>query len=613
MSKLSDPKREDDFPSIAAAPDGTVWAVWASYSGLYDEIRGRTFRNGGWSTSFPVPGVTGDVWMPQVAVDASGKAWFVWSQQVDYPSRDPEKVNWDLFAVSYDGSRWSKPERLTTDPGPDINHRLKRDSRGRLWLVWQGFRNGQSDIFLKTLDGGKWSETRTVTAELANEWYPDIAVDSKGKAWIAWDTYRNDSYDLLLRSFEGGSFGPVETVAATAESEANAAVTVDGKDQPWIAYDQMGVGWGKDQGAAIRQNQPGIALNRKRQVRVVVRTAAGFMQPCDQVPEGETELARLATDRDGRIWIEYRLKTERPATWTRPWQVETEQVQNMAAVRGFWETYVTYYQDDAWIPVTQLPHSKDRISSYADFSPAPNGQMWMLWHTDTRAEDQVQIPVKNDIWAAVFTPAIAPVEAKLQPISAAPAVTSKPGHTDEAGDVRRIRAARVVLGGVEHRIVRGDLHRHTELSTDGGGRNDGSLVDFFRYMIDAADMDFGAITDHNSGGDNEYWWWFINKLTDVYFVAGRYTPLFGYERSATFPNGHRNIIHPYRNIPIVKFHFRSDVPEYWSTYEAVSRDMVENDTKLLYDRIRRTGGIAMSHTSATNMGTDWRDNDKDLE
>lgn len=65
LNKLSDPKREDDFPSVAVAPDGTVWAVWASYSGLYDEIRGRTYRNGGWSTSFPIPGVTGDVWMPR--------------------------------------------------------------------------------------------------------------------------------------------------------------------------------------------------------------------------------------------------------------------------------------------------------------------------------------------------------------------------------------------------------------------------------------------------------------------------------------------------------------------------------------------------------------------
>jgi hypothetical protein len=126
-------------------------------------------------------------------------------------------------------------------------------------------------------------------------------------------------------------------------------------------------------------------------------------------------------------------------------------------------------------------------------------------------------------------------------------------------------------------------------------------------------MDFGAIADHNAGGDNEYWWWYTNKMTDLYHVPGRYAALFGYERSATYPNGHRNIIHPFRNIPVVKFHFRADVPEYWSTYEAVSRDMVDNETQQLYDHIRRTGGIAISHTSGTNMGTDWRDNDKDLE
>ena len=192
-----------------------MWAVWASYSGLYDEVRARSYRNGGWTTSFPIPGVTGDVWMPQVAVDAAGNPWFVWSQQVEYPARDPERVNWDLYAVGLEGDRWSKVQRLTNEAGPDINHRLKRDSRGRLWLVWQGFRNGQSDIFLKVLDSGKWSQTYTVSNDAANEWYPDVAVDSKGTAWIAWDTYRNDSYDVLLRSFRDGQFGAVETVAGT--------------------------------------------------------------------------------------------------------------------------------------------------------------------------------------------------------------------------------------------------------------------------------------------------------------------------------------------------------------------------------------------------------------
>ena len=84
------------------------------------------------------------------------------------------------------------------------------------------------------------------------------------------------------------------------------------------------MGWGKDQGSAIRQTQPGIPLNRKRQVRVVVRTAHGFQQPAEQPSDAmpadnqdNNELPRLYTDGDGRIWIEYRHKTERPASWSR--------------------------------------------------------------------------------------------------------------------------------------------------------------------------------------------------------------------------------------------------------------------------------------------------------
>jgi len=42
-------------------------------------------------------------------------------------------------------------------------------------------------------------------------------------------------------------------------------------------------------------------------------------------------------------------------------------------------------------------------------------------------------------------------------------------------------------------------------------------------------------------------------------------------------------------------------------------ELVENDTKLLYEEIRPRNGISIPHTSATRMGTDWRDNDPDLE
>ena len=31
-------------------------------------------------------------------------------------------------------------------------------------------------------------------------------------------------------------------------------------------------------------------------------------------------------------------------------------------------------------------------------------------------------------------------------------------------------------------------------------------------------MDFGAVTDHNAGGDYEYWWWLTEKSCDLYNV-----------------------------------------------------------------------------------------------
>ena len=37
------------------------------------------------------------------------------------------------------------------------------------------------------------------------------------------------------------------------------------------------------------------------------------------------------------------------------------------------------------------------------------------------------------------------------------------------------------------------------------------------------------------------------------------------------------------------------------------------DTKILYAYLKHFGGICASHTSGTNMGTDWRDNDPDVE
>src|SRR5206468_8695988 len=49
---LGDPTRHNDFPSAASAPNGDVWTVWASYSGLRDELHARRYSGRTWYAAF---------------------------------------------------------------------------------------------------------------------------------------------------------------------------------------------------------------------------------------------------------------------------------------------------------------------------------------------------------------------------------------------------------------------------------------------------------------------------------------------------------------------------------------------------------------------------------
>src|SRR5215472_8755695 len=86
--------RQDDWPAIAAAPDGSLWIAWLSFVGDRDDVVIRHYSGGKWSNLQWVPGTSGDSFLPQIAVDASNRVWVVWSQQVG--------SNWDLYARRFD-------------------------------------------------------------------------------------------------------------------------------------------------------------------------------------------------------------------------------------------------------------------------------------------------------------------------------------------------------------------------------------------------------------------------------------------------------------------------------------------------------------------------------
>ena len=185
-------------------------------------------------------------------------------------------------------------------------------------------------------------------------------------------------------------------------------------------------------------------------------------------------------------------------------------------------------------------------------------------------------------------------------LEAEPAATLPPVHPNEAADKARLRDYRVEVDGRPLRLVRGEFHRHTEFTSHND--QDGLLEDTWRYALDAADLDWMGNGDHVNGFGHEYMWWIIQKQMDLHTHGRRFVAAYTYERSVVYPNGHRNVMMPRRGIRPLPFGVLEGTEEAGSP-----------DTKMLYAYLKHFGGICSSHTSATDMGTDWRDNDPEVE
>lgn len=600
--------RQHDFPALGAdndtGRDAAVWAAWLSSHEGHEELNFRRYRDGKWTRLIPVPHASEDLWRPQVATDDNGAPWLIWSQQ--------SAGNWDLWAMTWDDRTpaWGVPQRLTADVFPDIEPHVARGPDGAIYVVWQALAGATSQIRLKYLKQGKWSETIPVSSSAFNDWQPAVAAGKDGRVWIAWDRYI-ESYDVFCRSYKpGAGFSPEMKVAATPRFEAYPTVAVDRQDRPWIAWEVGGMNWGKDLGAALGETSPGQPLGGPRRLEVVCLDNRTWKAPApfafkDALGAGSLSESDplLFVDPNGNLWLSFKRRFSRIAY--RP--------------STFWETYLTRLDGDRWTEPMPLPKSWTRKSTRMGLAAA-DGRLWAFWPSESREWVFASRPRASRVVAGSIT---------LPPRGREPGLTnwqaaSTPAlsvHPQES-DVAAVRAHRVKVGSESLRIVRGDLHRHSELSQDVGGLDDGSLPEFYRYMIDVAAMDFGASTDHQGGG-TDYWNVMTQKMADMYHFPERFVTLYAYERNMGNPFGHRNIIHTRRNYAIVPFFQRPD-PKFMLpdspdgellTFNSMSfGGAVANDTKLLYDELRKTGGLAIPHTSATDsMGTDWRDNDPKLD
>ena len=603
--RITDEHYEDDFAAVVTGSDGQVWIVWVAYRDSANEVRIRRYDGSRWDAAQTVTERPGDVFLAKAAIDGLGRVWVVWSDQVD--------GNRDLYARSLDTATgtWSPVDRLTADPQPDLYHNLATDALGRPWVVWQGFRNGRSHVLARYREENSWSDPEVVSDSAANDWEPAIAADQGGAVHVAWDSYDKGNYDVLTRRFDGESWDPIVPLADTPKFEAHVNLAVDGEDRLWATWSESGTQWGKDDGFGLESE--GTRLYAWRSIAVAVRDGGRWLEPEVALDAAlPPELARdrndspaIQIDGNGVAWVFFRHRTPRVL----------DTISDHWSYYATWEMWGVPYSGGGWGRPVYFPDSAGRLDVRSGFSVASDGSIVAAWPTDGRDYEHM-IAGHADVYVGKVPTLAAEGAPRLRPREQ-PDISVYPIHPNEKRDLETIRNYRIQAEGKTYSIYRGDTHRHTEFSMD--GINDGSLLQAYRYAIDAAGLDFYANSEHNflGGPDVEYHDFLLQQMADNFHLPGSFVPLFAYERSVTFPNGHRNILFAKRGVrpfPVSREEFGGGFP---FSLDYVTDQFANPDpvgTKDLYAYLKENGGISIPHTSSSaRMGTDWRDNDPEVE
>jgi hypothetical protein len=589
----SENARQDDYPAFCISrKTGTHFLAWICYHQRADRVL-LTQRSGSddpWSDPIPVS-EPGDHFRVALAEGGDGTLWIVWSAQRD--------GNWDLFGRPLVQGKLGDQTRLTEAAGPDLWHRMTTDSRGRCWLVWQGFRAGQSDIFARCADSAGWHPPIRISTGGADDWDPAVAADPKeDRIWVGWDSYETGHYDVRVRSLSGGPNPALCDVLVPGRGDrfrAHVSLACDHSGRLWCAWDESGAQWGKDTGF-FYQKTGAVRPYQVRRIEVKCLTDGKWQTPAPDLASfipGDMkdyyELPQLQEDNAGRMWMAFRHRTtrlQRADGW---------------ANQGRWDVFATAYLGDRWLVPTELPDSAGRNDMRIASDRDAAGPAFFAYASDNRAWATPQMAPRNlSISVARLGSTLKAFDGQFAADDRAENEPSvKVVHPRENEQVARMRHYTTRARGKTLHVYRGDLHRHTDISIDGIG--DGSLMDLYRYGLDAAALDFILVSDHNMGHDNEYSWWRTQKSNDLYCLAGSFVPLYGYERSVPYPQGHRNVIwaeRGHRTLPLPIM---------------ANQEQRAKDTANVYAYLQETNGICTSHTSATNQGTDWQGHNDRLE
>jgi hypothetical protein len=643
-SQLTTSDDDESSPAIAATPDAT-WVAFIRFQHSDRTLEGvlatgrpldhfdalarpaggeqvvalrRDKARNVWSSPIPLSEASAEVAGVAIAVDGETRVWIIWSAL--------KSDGFHLFArrARPDGS-WEPEISITSGAGPDMKPVATTDTKGRVWIAWQGYRNGNLEILAAVQNGNAFSPEATVSFSKASDWDPAIAASPNGDVAVTWDTYDKGDYDVYARRLRAApelAMDPPIAIAATPDFEARSSAAYDPHGRLWIAYEISSPRWG---GSFSLEDTSGSPLYEYRDIRVKCLEGATLETTAEDLINampGAPGPARRRSSRPNATPFDpapARAQNRKPGQAIAPRNGPANSsprilvdpaggvylafrslggaASSRSAAGAIWIEHLAYFDGHEWIGPIFVPRSDGPLeSSPALLSLAP-GQLMAVTPMDHRQSIPTGLStdrINSDLYLGEFEPCI---EAASTPelVKLASAIPKPPpSPADFAGAVRDYR---IEIGAEPPlRILRGDFDRYTDFSPDGA--RDGSLEDAYRYLIDAASLDWAACCDSAIANTHEYFWWLEQKAAELYRLGDAFTPLFGYERTARYPDGRREVLFARRGIrPLPHLPPAPDSP----------------DTRMLYRYLHAFGGISIPLSPTTDAGTDWRDPDREAE
>jgi hypothetical protein len=621
------------FPAIQQQNPVVFYSQLVDYN---QDIFQRTRRDDAWNAEVRLTTDSGGDDKPVYVSTGEDSGWLFWEAE--------RGSSWVICGRRFDGGRW-EPECIISSRDQRSRAVCAGIGAGnRLWVAWEAYAGKRVDIYARSWTDEGFSNIQKISTDGRNSYNPSLAVHPDHDPFIVWQQFDGQRFRIMSRQYREGDWRQ-ETILSDPDYPANEVhptAILDDAGRLWAAWEremqyyyQTALNWAETKSS--HYNHKIIMLRCLEQGRwKVPLSPLEDGSPGQMTTMGYDSYPRLMADTEGRIWLYY-----------------------YSSQRAQWRIFGYCLAAGGWSPRIDISANLPGWRQDARLMPVSGDTFYAVWQRQRgqgswmTTEERVQ---ENDLHARAFrmapgtmgdpgallsywsiddyrSPAVAE---GLPPLTGNTELEGIRRTPDSDGTIppwtvrrtgyntrqqHRDSRPSITYDGTTYYLYWGDLHRHTELSTDNRWRN-GSLEDHYQYGTDVEGLDFMAITDHAkqvwsvrdrknvvhapprsiadmaqlTSVQNVYKWFETRQMAKFCNIDGYLTAFSGYEWTPNnLPMAHHNVIFS-----------TDDYPYNYPFNDPRTDDPAKLWKQLRKDRARFGGDVfTLPHSTATLLGPSY--------